>query len=81
MCHPPKERPESQPKTQGLRRWTTCHLRKDAYKLRNVVERSFNTLKQWRSLATRRDKLALTYRTATVLTPSSSGALYWGLAL
>lgn len=39
----------------------------DAYKRRNVVERSFNTLKQWRSLATRYDKLALTYRSATVL--------------
>lgn len=40
---------------------------KDAYKRRNVVERSFNTLKQWRSLATRYDKLALTYRSAAVL--------------
>jgi transposase len=40
---------------------------KDAYKRRNVVERSFNTLRQWRSLATRYDKLALTDRSATVL--------------
>ena len=40
---------------------------KEAYNRRNVVERSFNTLKQWRSLATRYDKLALTYRSATVL--------------
>ena len=40
---------------------------RDAYKRRNVVERSFNALKQWRSLATRYDKLALTYRSATVL--------------
>lgn len=39
----------------------------EAYKRRNVVERSFNTLKQWRSLATRNDKLALTYRSAVVL--------------
>lgn len=37
------------------------------YKRRNVVERSFNTLKQWRSLATRYDKLALTYRSAAAL--------------
>ena len=29
--------------------------------------RSFNTLKQWRSLATRYDKLALTYCSATAL--------------
>ncbi|WP_217496576.1 IS5 family transposase [Glutamicibacter creatinolyticus] len=40
---------------------------KEAYKRRNVVECSFNTLKQWRSLATRYDKLALTYRAAVVL--------------
>ncbi|MFF2030165.1 hypothetical protein [Arthrobacter sp. NPDC058192] len=31
---------------------------RDAYKRRNVVERSFNTLKNWRSLATQHDKLA-----------------------
>ena len=31
----------------------------EAYKGRNVVERSFNDLKQWRGLATRYDKLAL----------------------
>ena len=40
---------------------------KEAYKRRNVVERSFNTMKQWRSLATRYDKLAQTYRAAVVL--------------
>jgi transposase len=40
---------------------------KDAYKRRNVVERSFNTLKHWRSLATRYDKRALIYGSATVL--------------
>jgi len=39
----------------------------DAYKGRNVVERSFNVLKQWRALATRYDKLALTYRGGVVL--------------
>jgi transposase len=37
------------------------------YRGRNVVERSFNTVKQWRGLATRYDKLALTYRGAVVL--------------
>ena len=37
------------------------------YKNRNVVERSFNTFKQWRALATRYDKLALTYRGGVVL--------------
>jgi len=39
----------------------------EAYKGRNVVERSFNTLKQWRGLATRYDKLAITYRGGVVL--------------
>ncbi len=39
----------------------------EAYKQRNVVERSFNVLKQWRGLATRYDKLALTYRGGVVL--------------
>ncbi len=37
------------------------------YRARNVVERSFNTIKQWRGLATRYDKLAIVYRGAAVL--------------
>ena len=39
----------------------------DAYKGRNVVERHFALTKQWRGLATRYDKLAITYRAAVVL--------------
>ena len=39
----------------------------DTYRGRNVVERSFNTVKQWRGLATRYDKLAIVYRGAAVL--------------
>lgn len=35
---------------------------KDAYKGRNVVERAFNRLKQWRGIATRYDKTAINYR-------------------
>lgn len=38
-----------------------------AYKGRNVVERSFNALKNWRGLATRYDKLAVIYRGGAVL--------------
>jgi hypothetical protein len=34
---------------------------------RNVVERTFALAKQWRALATRYDKLAITYRAAVVL--------------
>ena len=37
------------------------------YKQRNLVERSFALLKQWRGLATRYDKLAIVYRAAVVL--------------
>ena len=37
------------------------------YKRRNVVERSFNRIKDWRGLATRYDKLAITYRGGVVL--------------
>ncbi len=38
-----------------------------AYRGRNVVERHFALIKQWRGLATRYDKLAITYRAAVVL--------------
>lgn len=34
---------------------------KDLYKLRNTVERGFLSLKQWRGIATRYDKHALTF--------------------
>ena len=37
------------------------------YKGRNVIERGFNVVKQWRGLATRYDKLAVVYRGAAVL--------------
>lgn len=39
----------------------------EVYKRRNVIERSFAMAKQWRGLATRYDKLAITYRAAVVL--------------
>ena len=39
----------------------------EAYKGRNVVERAFNKLKDWRGLATRYDKHALIYRGGMVL--------------
>lgn len=37
------------------------------YKHRNVLERCFNTLKNWRGLATRYDKKVLVYRGGVVL--------------
>jgi len=39
----------------------------DSYKGRNVVERSYEKLKQWRGLATRYDKLAVIFRGGAVL--------------
>ncbi|MET9001856.1 transposase [Amycolatopsis sp. NPDC004169] len=43
------------------------HRRRDSRGGRNAVERQFNLLKQWRSLATRYDKLAIVDRAAVVL--------------
>ena len=37
------------------------------YKDRNVIERSYEKLKQWRALATRYDKLAVIFRGGAVL--------------
>jgi len=39
----------------------------DTYRERNVVERSFNRLKQWRGIATRYDKHARNYRAGIVV--------------
>ncbi|MBO0900004.1 transposase [Cellulomonas sp. zg-ZUI222] len=39
----------------------------NAYRGRDVVERDFALTKQWRGLATRYDKLAMTYRAAVIL--------------
>lgn len=49
----------------------------DAYKDRNVVDRSFALVKQWRGIATHYDKLAITYRAAAVL----HAALTWATLL
>ncbi|AQT75347.1 IS5 family transposase [Streptomyces sp. fd1-xmd] len=40
---------------------------KEVYKHRNVVERCFNRLKQWRGIATRYDKTAQSYKAAITL--------------
>ncbi len=39
----------------------------ETYRDRNVVERSFNSFKQWRGLATRYDKLAVIFRGGAIL--------------
>ena len=46
---------------------TTCHLFVQQSQHRNVVERCFNKLKQWRGIAMRSDKLARNYRAAISL--------------
>lgn len=45
----------------------------DRYRGRNVIERGYCRLKQWRGLATRYDKLAVVYRAAVVL----NGVIAW----
>lgn len=54
-------------KRRGSRGGRPPGLDTDAYRGRNVVERHFALIKQWRGLATRYDKLAITYRAAIVL--------------
>lgn len=60
-------------KRKGRAGGRTRTLDTETYKRRNVVERSFNLLKQWRGLATRYDKLAIVYRSAAVL----AGVITW----
>lgn len=54
-------------KRRGSRGGRPVSYDTDDYKNRNVIERGFNQTKQWRGLATRYDKLALTYRGGAVL--------------
>jgi transposase len=54
-------------KRRGRRGGRPVSYDTEAYKNRNVVERSFNALKNWRGLATRYDKLAVIYRGGAVL--------------
>ena len=48
-----------------------------AYKARNVVERCFNRLKQWRGIATPYDKHATNYRAGVVV----AAVIMWGKML
>lgn len=54
-------------KRRGSKGGRPTGLDKEAYKRRNVIERCFSVFKQWRAIATRYDKLALTYRGGVVL--------------
>lgn len=50
------------------------HFDADLYRDRNVVERAFNRLKQWRGIATRYDKHARNYRAGIIV---ASIILFW----
>nr|WP_259392677.1 transposase [Micrococcus yunnanensis] len=52
---------------RGARGGRPIGLDAAAYKGRNVIERQYAHLKQWRGLATRYDKYAIVYRSAVVL--------------
>ena len=52
---------------RGARGGRPIGLDAAAYKGRNVIERQYAHLKQWRGLATRYDKYAIIYRAAVVL--------------
>ncbi|WP_196842764.1 transposase [Cryobacterium sp. CAN_C3] len=54
-------------KRRGRNGGRPVDLDQEAHKRQNVIERSFNTLKQWRGLATHYDRLALTSRGGAVL--------------
>ncbi|WP_367046955.1 IS5 family transposase [Streptomyces sp. Je 1-332] len=51
-------------KRRGPRGGRPVALDRDAYRLRNAVERCINRLKQWRGIAMRTDKLATNYQAA-----------------
>ncbi|WP_082775400.1 transposase [Pseudoclavibacter helvolus] len=64
-------------KRRGSRGGRPVGYDRDDYRGRNVIERRFCHLKQWRGLATRYDKLALVYRAAAVL----NAVIAWTKAL
>ena len=54
-------------KRRGSRGGRPPAFNTEVYKGRNVIERRFCHIKQWRGIATRYDKLAVTFRAAVVL--------------
>jgi Transposase DDE domain len=59
--HPRTARPAGQPAPQGLRRGRPVGFNRDRCIRRNVVERGFCEVEQWRGLAIRYDKHARNY--------------------
>jgi putative transposase len=64
---PEKENAIAGRKAKGSRGGRPLSFDAEDYKNRNVVERTFNRLKNWRGIATRYDKHAVTYRGSVVL--------------
>lgn len=59
---PDREDQKANRKKRGAAGGRPSSLDTDLYRQRNVVERSFNRLKNWRGIATRCDKTARNYR-------------------
>lgn len=66
-CIPEPDDQKGHRKRQGSRGGRPPAFDAQRYRGRNVVERAFNEDKQWHSLATRYDKLAVVYRAGAVL--------------
>jgi transposase len=64
-------------KRRGSRGGRLPGLDTAAHRSRNVVERHFALTKQWRGLATRYDKLAITYRAAIILAACITWTRIW----
>ncbi len=62
---------------RGSRGGRPPSLDAETYKRRNAVERHFALTEQWRGLATRYDKLAITYRAAVVLAACITWTRLW----
>nr|WP_245802126.1 IS5 family transposase [Corynebacterium pacaense] len=60
-------------KRRGMQGGRPAKFDAEKYRGRNVIERGYCRLKQWRGLATRYDKLAIVYRAAVVL----NGVIAW----
>ena len=60
-------------RNRGPRGGRPPKFKAERYKNRNIVERGFCHLKQWRGIATRYDKLATTFRAAALL----HGVIAW----
>lgn len=63
----PEPRDQQHRRNRGSRGGRLVDLDTEAYRGRNVIERGWSDVKQWRGLATRYDNLTLTYRAGAVL--------------